>query len=162
LTNGYELEKYKGIQIFVSTSGLFNADVNEKEVVDQTLKGLKEKLDGQIKTDLSFKPIEAIEASSGNRVKITSVDRESLNHSSIYIWVSYPGTERGYQHRGKVPLGDYWKTQKYTYYYKATPENLEILEKIISIQGKIAELEDSIRKLKTTYTSPIHRENVGA
>lgn len=161
MTIGFELEKYKMIQVYVSKYGTFNADVDGKEITAETLEALKTKIDAQVKTDLSFKPIDAIEADAEKLVRITSLDRSSVSSSWIYIWVTWE--QNGNKRREKTALGDYSDTPRnYSYFYKATPENLAIREKIMVIKKEIADLEDKARILRTTYTNSVTKKDVGA
>jgi hypothetical protein len=157
----YEIENYKGITVYVSEHGTFSATVNEKECTDKTLDGLHEKLNMQIKTDLTFKPIDAIEASNDQQLKITSLDRTGSRSHGTYVWVSYLDN-RGNKRREKKPLGDYWTSSKYTYFYKATPENLLVLKQIEALKTETAAINEKISALRRTYGNPITNEDVGA
>jgi len=159
MTEGTVVTKYKGIQIFVSQYGTFNAEVNGKEIIDKTLQDLEEKLDKQIKTDLTFKPIDAIEANENRKVRITSLDRSGSRSYIVYVWVSY-SDERG-DHRGKESLDSGW-VDRPSKYYKVTPKNLEVLAEIEQQNAQVVAIRHKIEELRKNYTDPITKKDVGA
>jgi len=155
MTSGYKIDSHKGIAVYVSSYGTFNAEVNQKEITDKTLEGLKEKLDLQVKTDLAFKPIDAIRADYDRQVRITSLDRSGSRSYGTYVWVSWKD-EHGNVERGKEGLGLSDR------YFKATPENLALLKQIEKLNDAVKALEGEAEALRKTYTDPVTEEDVGA
>jgi hypothetical protein len=134
--------EYKGIQICVeSTTGTFSAAVNEKELTAQTLEDLQGKLNAQVKTDLAFKPVDAIQTRYDRRVTITSLDRNESHYPQI--WAKYVDGV-SYRLRGKESLG----TDDFV---RATPENLVILNEVKALLKEREELDAKISAKRYTY-----------
>lgn len=156
MTSGYKMGTHKGFDIYVSTSGLFNADVGDHELSAETLDALKQQIERTIKQDLAFKPILAFHISNERYGKITSVDRTQNRWGGGHsIWFSYDltkspndGSYWGSREREKIGFSD-------GAFALDNADNKPILDQIKTLraeQREIGAVIESLKKKLTTVT----------